>query len=195
MSLLFPSRQIPIRLVEVYELVVTTGELRPRLRVRGIQIGRLPETRNGGFDGRPPARGHPRRLGLVQTLQIMFVGFLISRGMPRQAGLPRAVEMETELSRHLAGDFILDIENVAERHVKRLRPEGCASGRLNKIEAHADAVAGHLQTPVEDGIYFELAPGPKRVRAGFHVLTDRAGRPDSKPGNPAHSSNNAVCNP
>src|SRR2546425_9945191 len=55
--------QIPIRLGEVYELVVTTGELRPRLRGRGIQIGRLPETRNGGFDWRPPARGHPRWLG------------------------------------------------------------------------------------------------------------------------------------
>lgn len=36
--------------------------------------------------------------------------------MPRQAGLPRTIEMETELSRHLAGDLVLDIENAGLAH-------------------------------------------------------------------------------
>jgi len=178
-----------------YELAVTDSELGPGLSVRGVQVGSLPEADDGRFDSRARRAGHARRFITIKTLQVVFVRLRISRGTPRQAVLPPAVEMETELSRHLAGHFVLDIENVDEGHVKRLGPEGYAFGSLHQIQTHADAVARHLQTPVQDGIYLELSPCPKRVRAGFHVLTDRARRPDGKTGNLAHSSNNAVCDP
>src|SRR5687767_1004180 len=115
---------------------------------------------------------------MIQALAVELERLSVACGALLEIAPLTRVELQAEFAGDLAGDFILDGEDVSGRRIEALRPDGFTGCGSEQLNTDAYAAARLLQAAGQNGLGIKVAGGFQRITVALGIFANGANWPD-----------------